>query len=304
MLVGTSTADDAAVYRLDDDRAIVQTVDLITPIVDDPYEYGQIAAANSLSDVYAMGGQPLFALAMVCFPARKVPLDVLRRILEGGIAKAREAGIAIVGGHSVEDDEPKYGLVVTGLVHPSQVLTNAGAQSGDVLILTKPIGTGILTTALKRNLLDAPAQRQVVATMTQLNRAAAEALNGLQVHALTDVTGFGLLGHLTEMARGSGVSARVQLAAVPLLEGATALAEQGIVPGGTKRNLEYFGTSIQWPPDISQASQYVLADAQTSGGLLIAIDPTDAGTYLQRMPNAAVIGEIVEAVPDVVGVCD
>jgi selenide,water dikinase len=173
-----------------------------------------------------------------------------------------------------------------------------------VLILTKPIGTGILTTALKRNLLDTITQRQVVATMTQLNRAAAEALDGLQVHALTDVTGFGLLGHLTEMARGSGVSARVQLSAVPLLERTAELAERGIIPGGTKRNLEHFGTSIRWSPSISQASQYVLADAQTSGGLLVAVKPSDAGTYLQRMPTAAVVGELVEARPDVIEVSD
>ena len=304
VLVGTSTADDAAVYRLDDERAIVQTVDLITPIVDDPFEYGQIAAANSLSDVYAMGGRPLFALAIVCFPARKVPLDVLRRILEGGIAKAREAGIAIIGGHSVEDDEPKYGLAVTGLVQPSRVLTNVGARPGDVLILTKPIGSGILTTALKRNMLDTPALRRVVAVMAQLNRAAAEALDGLHVHALTDVTGFGLLGHLTEMAKGSGVSARVHLPAVPMFEEASALAEGGIIPAGTKRNLEHFGAAVRWSPAISQASQYVLADAQTSGGLLIAVDPADARTFLQRIDSAAVIGEVIEAEPNVIHVGD
>ena len=218
VLVGTSTADDAAVYRLDDKRAIVQSVDLITPIVDDPYDYGQIAAANSLSDVYAMGGTPLFALAIVCFPARKIPLDVLRQILQGGIAKAREAGISVLGGHSVEDDEPKYGLVVTGLISPDRVLTNVGARPGDVLVLTKPVGTGILTTALKRKQLDADAVRRVVEVMSTLNRSAAAALTGLQVHALTDVTGFGLLGHLIEMVAGSGVGARLRASAVPVFE--------------------------------------------------------------------------------------
>lgn len=292
VLVGTSTADDAAVYRLDDTRAIVQTVDLITPIVDDPYDYGQIAAANSLSDVYAMGGTPLFALAIVCFPARKVPLEVLGRILQGGAAKAREAGIAIVGGHSVEDDEPKYGLVVTGLVSPDRVLTNAGARPGDVLVLTKPIGTGILTTALKRKQLEDASVRRVIDVMSTLNRSTAEALNGLQVHALTDVTGFGLLGHLTEMVAGSGVGARLRASSVPVFEEAPALVQRGIFPGGTKRNLTHFGPSAQWLPGTSEVTQHVLADPQTSGGLLIAIASEDVDELLRKVISASVIGEI------------
>jgi selenide,water dikinase len=292
VLVGTSTADDAAVYRLDDERAIVQTVDLITPIVDDPYDYGQIAAANSLSDVYAMGGTPLFALAIVCFPARKVPLEILGRILQGGVAKAREAGIAIVGGHSVEDDEPKYGLVVTGLVSPDRVLTNAGARPGDVLVLTKPIGTGILTTALKRKQLDGAAVRRVVEVMSTLNRVAAEALAGLQVHALTDVTGFGLLGHLIEIVAGSRVGARLRASAVPVFEEAWPLVQRGIFPGGTKRNLDYFGSKAQWFPGTSQETQYVLADPQTSGGLLISIASEDVDKLLGKLGTASVIGEI------------
>jgi len=299
VLVGTATADDAAVYRLDPERAIVQTVDLITPIVDDPFDYGQIAAANSLSDVYAMGGRPIFALAIACFPARKLPLDVLRRILEGGIAKAQEAGVPIVGGHTVQDDEPKYGLAVTGLVAPDRVLTNARAHPGDVLVLTKPIGTGILTTALKKKLLDGSAQNRVVAVMCELNRRAAEALDGLRVHALTDVTGFGLLGHLTEMTAASGVGARLQRTAVPVFEEAPALAERGIVPGGTKRNLEHFGASVKWSPGISEAQRHVLADAQTSGGLLVAIAPSDADQFLSRVTSATVIGEMIEGPPGV-----
>jgi selenide,water dikinase len=302
VLVGTSTADDAAVYKLDDERAIVQTVDLITPIVDDPYDYGQIAAANSLSDVYAMGGTPLFALAVVCFPSQKVPLEVLGRILQGGVAKAREAGIAVVGGHSVEDKEPKYGLVVTGLVSPDHILANAGAQPGDVLVLTKPIGSGILTTALKKKRLKEEALRNVVDVMTTLNRAAAEALEGLQVHALTDITGFGLLGHLVEMVAASGVGARLKASSVPVLEEAWPLVQRGIYPGGTKRNLEHFGSSVQWSQGTSKETQLVLADPQTSGGLLVAIAPEDVDEFLSRLSAASVIGEITATPPGVVQV--
>lgn len=302
MLVGTSTADDAAVYKLDDERAIVQTVDLITPIVDDPYDYGQIAAANSLSDVYAMGGRPIFALAVVCFPSRQVPLEVLERILQGGIAKAREAGIAVVGGHSVEDREPKYGLVVTGLVSPDAVLTNAGARPGDVLVLTKPIGSGILTTALKKKRLKEEALRNVVEVMTTLNRAAAEALEGLQVHALTDITGFGLLGHMVEMVAASGVGARLEASSVPVLEEAWPLVQRGVYPAGTKRNLDHFGSSVQWSQGTSKETQLVLADPQTSGGLLIAIAPEDLEKLLSRLHAASIIGEITDGPSGIVQV--
>jgi len=299
VLVGTATADDAAVYKLDDGRAIVQTVDLITPIVDDPYVYGQIAAANSLSDVYAMGGRPLFALSIVCFPSRTVGLDCLADILRGGSSKAQEAGIAIVGGHSVEDQEPKYGLVVTGIVDPDRILTNAGARPGDVLVLTKPIGAGILTTALKKQQLSDEAYGRVVEVMTTLNRAAAEALEGLEVHALTDVTGFGLLGHLAEMVTASGVGARIDFGAVPVLPEAAELVAQGIYPGGTKRNLDHFGPKVQWPDELPEPKRLLLADAQTSGGLLISLAARDQDTLLQRLPSAEVIGEIQ---PDPAGV--
>jgi len=307
VLVGTSTADDAAVYQIDDQKAVIQTVDFITPIVDDPYDYGQIAAANSISDVYAMGGRPLFALNVVCFPSRKVPLEVLQRIMQGGCAKAREAGISIIGGHSVDDQEPKYGLVVTGLVHPDRVLANAGARPGDFLVLTKPLGSGILTTALKKKRLPQSATRKVVELMTTLNRAAAEALEGLEVHAVTDITGFGLLGHLIEMLTGSQVGARLRGADVPVLEEVWPLARRGIYPGGATRNLERFGPSVQWAGDMSKETRIVLADPQTSGGLLIAVAPHDLDRLRDRLASAvaparAVIGEITAGPPGVVQV--
>lgn len=297
VLVGISTADDAAVYRIDDQRAIVQTVDFITPVVDTPYEYGQIAAANALSDVYAMGGRPLFALNIVCFPSQKIPLDVLGEILQGGRDKAREAGIDVVGGHSVEDPEPKYGLVVTGVVPVNQILSNAGAQPGDVLVLTKPLGSGILSTALKKGLLPALAAQEVADIMATLNRAAAEALEGLQVHALTDVTGFGLLGHLFEMVDGSQVSARINASEVPVLHEVEAFARQSVFPGGATRNLRRVTPKIQWDTVIRDETRIVLADPQTSGGLLVAIAPDDLDQLLNRLaeksvPASAVIGEI------------
>lgn len=307
VLVGTSTADDAAVYRLDDQRAIIQTVDFITPIVDDPYDYGQIAAANSISDVYAMGGKPLFALAVVCYPSQKLGLQPLRKILEGGIAKAREAGIAVVGGHSVEDQEPKYGLIVTGMVSPDRVLTNAGARPGDMLVLTKPLGSGILTTAIKKKRLDDDAVRKVVDVMTTLNRAAAEALDGLQVHAMTDVTGFGLLGHLIEMLAGSQVGARLRTSAVPVLPEVWPLARRGVYPGGATRNLDRASPSVQWADGTAKETKFVLADPQTSGGLLIAIAPDDVDQLVDRLGRAktqacAVIGETTAEHPGTVHV--
>ncbi len=297
--MGTSTADDAAAYRIDDERAIVQTVDFITPIVDTPYEYGQIAAANSLSDVYAMGGRPLFALNIVCFPSKKIPLEVLGQILQGGCDKAREAGIEIVGGHSVEDPEPKYGLVVTGVVPAGEILTNAGAQPGDALVLTKPLGSGVLSTALKKRMLSASAAQEVTEIMATLNRAAAEALDGLQVHALTDVTGFGLLGHLNEMVDGSQVSARINVSAVPVLGEVESLVGQNVYPGGANRNLSRVEPNVQWDSAIGDETRLILADPQTSGGLLVAIAPNDLDQLLGRLadasvPASAVIGEITD----------
>ncbi len=306
-MVGTSTADDAAAYRIDDQRAIIQTVDFITPIVDDPYDYGRIAAANSISDVYAMGGRPLFALNIVCFPSKKLPLKVLGQILKGGCDKAREAGIEIVGGHSVDDDEPKYGLVVTGVVPADRVLTNAGAQPGDVLVLTKPLGSGILTTALKKGLLADTTRNKIVDVMATLNRAAAEALDGLDVHALTDITGFGLLGHLVEMLTGSQVGARLIATDVPVLEEVRPLVREGVYPGGAQRNLDRFDRSVNWVDGTPEETKIVLADPQTSGGLLIAVAKNDLDQLLNRLgsaevPAAAVIGEITGAPPHAVQV--
>ncbi|HFE53924.1 MAG TPA: selenide, water dikinase SelD, partial [Bacteroidetes bacterium] len=227
VLVGTETADDAAVYKLDERTALVQTVDFFTPVVDDPYQFGAIAAANSLSDVYAMGGRPLFALNVVGFPSNRLPTSVLERILEGARDKTAEAGISIVGGHTVDDTEPKFGLAVTGVVDPNRILTNSGAQVGDGLVLTKAIGTGVLATALKRGLLDRDVEERLITTMASLNRVAAETAQGYNIHACTDVTGFGLLGHLYEMARASGVNVEVEANAVPLLPGAAELAAAG-----------------------------------------------------------------------------
>lgn len=300
VLVGHDTADDAAVYRIGPDLAIVQTVDLFPPVVDDPYQFGQIAAANSLSDVYAMGARPIMALGVVGFPLSKLKLEVLSAILRGGQDKAREAGIDIVGGHSIDDLEPKYGLVVTGLVHPDRVLRNVGARPGDALVLTKPIGTGILTTAIKRGALEPAHVDAAVACMATLNRVAAECLEGLPVSACTDVTGYGLLGHLSEMARGSRVTARVHLGDVPLLPRARELVAQGVLPGGTRRNLAWVQPWTRFDEALPESDRLLLADAQTSGGLLVALPAAAAARYLDAIGAsgyalaAAVVGEVVE----------
>lgn len=296
ILVGTGTADDAAVYRLGDGTAIVQTLDFFTPIVDDPYHFGAIAAANSLSDVYAMGGTPLFALSIAGFPSNRLPLKVLEEILRGAADKAAEAGIAIVGGHTVDDTEPKYGLCVTGRIDPDRITTNAGARPGDVLILTKPIGTGIVTTALKRGLVEAATEQRVIALMSALNRTAAELLPGFDVGAVTDVTGFGLLGHLREMSRGSGVDVRVDPAAVPVLAEAWDLAAAGVIPGGTRDNEAWVADVVCWDDAITPVQRAVLCDAQTSGGLLIAVAPDPGGDPAQHPLLAALhAAGIVEA---------
>jgi selenide,water dikinase len=278
VLVDASSADDAAVYRLDDRRALVVTADFFTPIVDDPYDYGRIAAANALSDVYAMGARPLFALNLVGFPRDLLDRGILERILRGGGAVVREAGAAIVGGHSIDDPEPKYGLVVVGEVAPDAVIRNGGAQVGDALVLTKPLGTGVIATAIKAGVAPREAVEAAVRSMTTLNRAASEAMVRRGAHACTDVTGYGLLGHLREMAVASGVSARIDAATVPLLPGLGPLVSGGHVPGGTHRNLEDLAGSVEWD-DCDAATRTVLADAQTSGGLLIAI-PSDRAAEL------------------------
>jgi selenide,water dikinase len=296
LLVGTNTADDAGVYRLSDDLALVQTVDFFTPVVDDPYWFGAIAAANALSDVYAMGGRPITALNIVGFPVGALSLDVLSEILRGGADKVREAGVTLVGGHTVDDAEPKYGLSVTGTVHPDRIVTNAGAQAGDALVLTKALGSGIATTALKAGVASDQLRDSVIALMATLNRDASEAMLEIGVHAATDITGFGLLGHLGEMAAGSGLMATVKATAVPVLPGIFEHAEAGAIPGGTRRNLEFLAGRLHVDPAVGETLRLILGDAQTSGGLLIACPPESVADLLaalgRRGITSAVIGSL------------
>ncbi len=299
VLVGTNTSDDAAVYRLNDDLAIVQTVDFFTPIVDDPYHFGAISAANSLSDIYAMGGRPLFALNIVGFPEKRLPLDVLKRILQGAADKAREAGIDIIGGHTVEDSEPKFGLAVTGLIDPQKILTNARAQAGDAIILTKPVGLGIITTAIKRGLVEKSTEDRAINIMGQLNREAAEVMQEFEIHACTDVTGFGLLGHLKEITVSSKVDAKIFSSMVPKIEIARELAAAGIVPGGTLANQDYVRPYVIWDDKILDIDQIILCDAQTSGGLIIVVPQRQRDNLLEKLHergimDAQFIGEINE----------
>lgn len=299
LLVGTETSDDAAVYRIGDDAAIVQTVDFIPPIVDDPYAYGAIASANALSDIFAMGGKPLFALSIVAFPEKTLSLDVLREIIRGATDKVTEAGIAIAGGHSIEDTEPKFGLTVTGLVDPARILRNRGALPGDALILTKPLGTGILTTAMKRGYASAAAAESAIRSMSELNMKAASALAGMEVHACTDVTGFGLTGHLREMIAGSVTDAEVWFHRVPFFPETSAYAEAGMIPGGSQNNLTFASDVLEWPKEIGEIQKIMLSDAQTSGGLLIALPQHQAEQYrtiLSQAGNvpAVVIGQVVK----------
>jgi cysteine desulfurase NifS/selenium donor protein len=299
ILVGTTTSDDAAVYKLDENTALVQTVDFFTPIVDDPYQFGAIAAANSLSDIYAMGGSPLFALNIVGFPSNRLPISVLEQILQGARDKANEAGISIIGGHTIDDTEPKFGLSVCGIIHPEWIITNAAAQPGDSLILTKPLGTGILTTALKRGLLKTETQNLLIRTMTELNAQAAEIGEKFRVNACTDITGFGLLGHLKELTTASGVDAEIIAMDVPLLPQVEDMARAGVVPGGTENNLSYLADWIEWPEKLSSEFKLILCDAQTSGGLLFSIHPEDAKEMLKslfeaNMQEARIIGRMDE----------
>jgi selenium donor protein len=285
VLVDASTADDAAVYRLDDDRALVVTADFFTPIVDDPYDFGRIAAANALSDIYAMGARPLLALNLVGFPRKLLGQGILEEILRGGGDVARAAGVAVLGGHSIDDAEPKYGLCVVGEVRPDAVVRNSTARPGDALVLTKPLGTGIIATAIKAGQAPAAVIDDAVATMTTLNRAAAEIMRRHGVHACTDVTGYGLLGHLREMAAASGVDARLDAAAVPILPGARELAAAGHVPGGTRRNLEDLAEVVDWG-QTDELTRTLLADAQTSGGLLMALPAEAAGEVVRELGKA------------------
>ncbi len=294
-----ATSDDAAAYRLRDDLAVVQTVDFITPVVDDPYPFGAIAAANALSDIYAMGARPLYGLNIVGFPARRLPLDVLDEILRGASDKAAEAGMSLVGGHTIVDTEPKFGLAVTGIVHPGRIVHNSTARRGDVLVLTKPLGTGLIATAHKRGLTDDETVEAVVALMAQLNHAAAEAMIDVGVHACTDVTGFGLLGHLREMVVGSGVSATLWMQAVPVLDAARGFAAYGMAPGGTMNNLAHVEPYVDVVPSVSKTDLVLLADAQTSGGLLISLpahrlDALLDALHRRGVKDAACIGEVVD----------
>ena len=294
--MGFDGADDAAAVRLDDGKIILQTVDFFTPIVDDPYQFGQIAAANALSDIYAMGGKPLFALNIVGFPINDLPKSMLTEILQGGADKAQEAGIPIVGGHSVDDKEPKYGLVVTGEVKEEAMWKNSGSIVGDVLVLTKPLGTGIIATAIKKNLAPQESIHSAIEFMSALNKGAADALDGLDVHAVTDVTGYGLLGHLKEMCQGSGVSAEINFSNLSFLPNVRDLAESGIIPGGTRRNLDYVNNFVSFNPNLSDVDQLLAADAQTSGGLLVSLPKSEAEKFIKRFgENGKIIGHITES---------
>jgi cysteine desulfurase len=293
VLVGANTADDAAVYQIDEKTAIVQTVDFFTPIVDDPHYFGAIAAANAFSDVYAMGGKPLFALNIVAFPSNRLPEEVLKRILQGAQDKAKEAGVSIIGGHTIDDTEPKYGMAVTGLVSPSRVLTNANAQPGDAIILTKPIGTGIISTAIKRGLANQGTIDSTIALMSELNRTAAEVMEKYPVNACSDVTGFGLLGHLYEMAAASKLSVEVFVKRVPVLPEAREFAAANVIPGGTQNNLGYISPYVEWEEGISEIDKILLCDAQTSGGLLIVLSEIEAKKLETQLKQSGVVGAMI-----------
>jgi len=302
LLVGIEHPDDAGVYKVSDDLALVQTVDFFTPIVDDPYAFGQIAAANALSDIYAMGATPITAMNLVAFPIQSMGIEVLREVLRGGLDTMREAEVVLIGGHSIEDDELKYGLAVTGLVHPDAFLTNTGAQVGDRIILTKPLGTGIINTAQKGGMASAEAVQGAVEVMTALNRKAAEVMRGFGVHACTDVTGFGLLGHLSEMI-GDEIGIKVFVDTVPILPGTEEYAGMGLVPGGAHRNREFYGPKVEGGEDLSPTLLDVLYDPQTSGGLLIAVAEADAEGILRFLQEvgikaARIIAEVVATPQD------
>jgi selenide,water dikinase len=296
--VGLERADDAGVYRLADDLAIVQTVDFFTPVVDDPYTFGQIAVANALSDVYAMGGRPLTAMNIVCFPSKALDISVLRDILRGGIDKLHEAGVVLVGGHSVDDVELKYGLSVTGTVHPAKVLTKGGAKPGDQLVLTKPIGTGIINTAVKGGMAGERAAETVARSMSTLNKAASEVMLEVGVNACTDITGFGLLGHACEMIQDGQIGLKIRSVSVPIFPETIALARMGMIPGGTYRNKEFRSGMVDLLAGVGDVMLDILFDPQTSGGLLISVGADKTGLLLTGLkeagvPDAAVIGDVV-----------
>ena len=298
LIVGMERADDAGVYKLSDDLAIIQTVDFFTPIVDDPYMFGQIAAANALSDVYAMGGRPLTAMNIVCFPVKTMDISILRDVLKGGLDKMKEAEVTLVGGHSVEDSELKYGLSITGTIHPSKVLTNVGAKVGDSLILTKPLGTGIVNTAIKGGMATEEVIEVVTRHMSALNKTASEVMEEIGARGCTDITGFGLIGHAFEMIENTGKGIKIDASGIPVLPEAMNFAEMGLVPGGTYRNKEFRINQVDADQKVSHYLMDVLFDPQTSGGLLMAVPQERSGQMLKRLKEkgieeAAIIGEVV-----------
>jgi selenide,water dikinase len=298
VLVGLDRADDAGVYKVSEELALIQTVDFFTPVVDDPYWFGQIAAANALSDVYAMGGIPKTAMNLVAFPVKQMDMSILRDIIQGGLDKLTEAGVVLIGGHSIEDRELKYGLSVTGFVHPARMLTKKNLRPGDRLILTKPLGTGIVNTAIKAGMASAALTEKVTRLMATLNRKAAEIMSNFNISACTDVTGFGLLGHLAEMVSGSGLSMRVFSGAVPVIPEALEFASMGLIPAGAYRNREFRESMIVCSQTVTRALQDVLVDPQTSGGLLISIKAAHADALLEALKDAGIddaaqIGETI-----------
>lgn len=297
LLVGLDTPDDAAVFQLDEETALVHTVDFFTPIVDDPYAFGQIAAANALSDVYAMGGVPLTAMNIVCFPC-SLGMEVLAEILRGGMDKVREAGAVVVGGHTVDDEEPKYGLAVTGKVHPKRILTCRGAAAGDVLALTKPLGTGILSTALKGGFLEEKDLEEAIRGMARLNRDPSRAALDAGAHACTDVTGFGLLGHLLNMLPEEGLGCKILTSCLPLYPRVKEMASMGMIPAGAYRNRDFLAGRVDFAPDVEDVEKYILCDPQTSGGLLLAFSPEGLAGFTARLAEGRdffLIGEFFES---------
>jgi selenide,water dikinase len=307
VLVGLSRADDAGIYRVSNDLALIQTVDFFTPVVDDPYWFGQIAAANALSDVYAMGGKPKTALNLVGFPLQQMKLSVLRQLIQGGIDKVREAGVVILGGHSVEDEELKYGLSVTGFIHPDRIFTKQGLEVGDRLVITKPLGTGIVNTAIKANLVSGVVIRNAIAIMAALNRTAASVMSAYPVHACTDITGFGLVGHLAEMIEETGLGLKIVLETLPVINAALEFAAMGMVPGGAHQNRCFREPMVTMDEGVDRAMQDVIYDPQTSGGLCIAVESGSADKLVDHLisegvEHAAVIGEVVDSPPGIIQV--
>lgn len=296
-MVGFDKADDAGVYRLDDQTAVVQTVDFFTPIVDDPFIYGQISAANSLSDIYAMGGTPRFALSIVCFPKDKLKEEVLHEILRGGTEKMNEAQVPVIGGHSVEDQEIKFGYCVTGLINPDKIYSNSGAKPGDVLLLTKPLGTGIIATGIKFEKTPPDITRNAIEWMQKLNAVGRDGMGKFQIHSVTDITGYGLIGHAYEMAHASGTTLIFSAEKVPVIEGTEELAKRGMLPGGIESNRRYVGDSIVWN-GVSSLRQQIMLDPQTSGGLLISLPEKEAGQLAADLKAEGFLGEVIGRVSD------